>query len=287
MYGQVYKDLRTKQHILQKDAAKNIVSVSLLSNWENGKTDITFEKFIKLINRINLTPEEFFKLAKIAKPSTVVEKIEVLYMNKNIKKLRDLTIKKLNLYEKRRSINDLYLAVISCNYYYDLSGENLLSEKYQQKLISKLSDIELWTKKYISIFGNSLTLLSSKNIYGISTLIVNNWHEFEMWEDINKDGVAIFNIASHSLLNAVNVFISREEYRYAKKLLEKIQKIIFKRDFLYIELRYKFLFELLKYQTSKSKDLTELNHIIQIANYLNQKDTAYEFLNEIKRLDEN
>lgn len=287
MYGQVYKDLRSKQHILQKDAAKNIVSVSLLSNWENGKTDITFEKFIKLINRINLTPEEFFKLAKIAKPSTVVEKIEILYMNKNIEDLRKLTIKKLNLYEKRRSINDLYLVVISCNYYYDLSGENLLSEKYQQKLVNKLSSIELWTKKYISIFGNSLTLLTSKNIYGISSLIINNWHEFEMWEDINKDGVAVFNIAVHSLLNAVDVFIHRKEYKYAKKLLEKMQKMTFKRDFLYIELRYKFLLELLKYQTNKHKSLTELNHIIQIANYLDQKDTAYEFLNELKKLDNN
>lgn len=284
MYGQIYKNLRVKQHILQKDAAKNIVSVSLLSNWENGKTDITFEKFVKLINRINLTPEEFFKLAKIAKPSSVVEKIEVLYMSKKIAELKKLTVKKLNLYENRRSINDLYIAIISCNYYYDLSGENLLSEKYQQKLVNKLSDIELWTKKYISIFGNSVTLLSNKNIYGVSSLIINNWHEFEFWEDINKDGVAIFNIAAHTLLNAVNVLIDRGEYSYAKKLLEKVQKITFKRDFLYIKLRYKFLFELLKYKTNDDKDLTELNHIIQIANYLDQKETAYEFINEIKKL---
>lgn len=285
MYGQIYKKLRTKQNILQKDAAKNIVSDSLLSNWENGKTDITFEKFVKLINRINLTPEEFFKLAKIAKPSTVVEKIEILYMGKRTKELKELTLKKIELYKKRRSINDLYLAVIACNYYYDLSGENLLIEKYQQKLVKKLSDIEVWTKKYISIFGNSITLLSSKNIYGISSLIITNWDEFSLWGDINNDGVAIFNIATHSLLNAANVLIKRKEYRYAKKLLEKIQKLTFNRDFLYIELRRKFLSELLNYKLGQHSSIAELNKIIETANYLNQRETAYEFINDIKKID--
>ncbi|TSO26944.1 Rgg/GadR/MutR family transcriptional regulator [Lactobacillus sp. LL6] len=285
MYGEIYKKLRVQQNILQKNAAKNIVSVPLLSLWENGKSDITFEKFVKLIKRINLTPEEFFKLAKIATPSSVVKKIESLYMTKDNEGLETLTTKRIKLYQKRRSLDDLYLAVISCNYYYDLSGKNLLSSKYQEKLINKLSDVKLWTKKYISILGNSIVLLSDKNIYGLTSLLISNWSDIQVLDDINQDGVATYSIAFHTLLNALDILIVRKNYLYAEKLAIKIKDIPIKRDFLYIELRRQFLIELLNYKKDKNKDLSKLSELINIASSLNQRDTAFEFMDEIKRLE--
>lgn len=285
MYGKIFKKLRLEQNIKQKDVAKQIISVASLSLWENGNGDIPFSKFIKLINRINLTPEEFIKITKITRPTPVVKKIEESYLNKDKTRLKKICQNRLELYKKRRLLNDLYVAVIACNYYYDLTNKNLLTTSYQQKIVDYLTDIPFLSQKYLSIYGNCSFLLSSRNLFGLSLSILHRWKEIEEWDNLNTNVAAIYNIAWQAVLNSLEVLIYRKDYILAKQLAIKVKAIKIKRDFLFVELRRKFLLNLLDYKTDNSKDLSQLQKVIEIAKYLNQKEVCFDFIETIKRLE--
>lgn len=285
MYGKIFKKLRLEQNIKQKDVAKQVISVASLSLWENGNGDIPFSKFIKLINRINLTPEEFIKITKITRPTPVVKKIEESYLNKDKTRLKKICQNRLELYKKRRLLNDLYVAVIACNYYYDLTNKNLLTTSYQQKIVDYLTDIPFLSQKYLSIYGNCSFLLSSRNLFGLSLSILHRWKEIEEWDNLNTNVAAIYNIAWQAVLNSLEVLIYRKDYILAKQLAIKVKAIKIKRDFLFVELRRKFLLNLLDYKTDNSKDLSQLQKVIEIAKYLNQKEVCFDFIETIKRLE--
>lgn len=288
MYGKTYKKIRIKQKILQKDAARDIVSVASLSHWENGKGDIPFAKFIELLKRIHLTPEEFFKLANISKPSPILKKMRKLYLARDVTGLKTLCTQQIKRYEQKRTVSNLYLMAIVCNYYHLISNENLLLPKYQLKIISFLSDTPEWIQKHISIFENCTSLLSNKKNYALSKLLLNKWSRIEPWGKMNESGSSLYNIAFQALLNSLTILILRKSYTLARKLLNQINQIKVNNDFLHIELKRTFLANLLIY--SQKKDFNAWNNLkksVEFADFLNQKDIHSEFINLIQQVNKN
>ena len=52
--GIEFKQLRRKQHITLKEAAKGICSIQMLSRWENDQGTMDFNRVLKLCERISL-----------------------------------------------------------------------------------------------------------------------------------------------------------------------------------------------------------------------------------------
>ncbi|ADY84301.1 hypothetical protein ME0901_08630 [Lactobacillus delbrueckii subsp. bulgaricus] len=65
MYGQYFKRLRNYKKMTLGEAAKDITSSPALSRWENGVDDIRLKKFLALLDRVDITPREFFAYTEV------------------------------------------------------------------------------------------------------------------------------------------------------------------------------------------------------------------------------
>lgn len=59
-FGEIFHKLRINKGFNLKQAADNIVSPQFLGRFEKGQSDITTTNLYLLLQKINITPEEFF-----------------------------------------------------------------------------------------------------------------------------------------------------------------------------------------------------------------------------------
>lgn len=63
MLGEKFRELRKQQGISIIKVSEGITSASRLQRWENNKGEMSIEKVINLLNRINIRPNEFLAKA--------------------------------------------------------------------------------------------------------------------------------------------------------------------------------------------------------------------------------
>ena len=78
--GPLLKEIRNARKITLQKLADETLSVSQLSKFENGTTTLTVNKLLPLLNKLNVTYEEFFIEAN------AYHKTEIEHMIINIKK---------------------------------------------------------------------------------------------------------------------------------------------------------------------------------------------------------
>src|SRR5690625_3968964 len=58
-YGETFRTIREQKGYTMKQVAEGIVSISFLSKFERGDSEISLSSFIKLLQRVSVTFEEF------------------------------------------------------------------------------------------------------------------------------------------------------------------------------------------------------------------------------------
>ena len=142
--GEKYKELRKEQSITLAQAAKGICATSNLSRWENGKITLEFNKVLALLSRIHISPTEFIGYADIVQENDLPTEILKAIEEDDASAIKKLIHVQLDKYHAKRNAHDLYLAVILCNQYLLIKGENLLPFSDQMHLYTYLSKITLW-----------------------------------------------------------------------------------------------------------------------------------------------
>lgn len=88
--GNKYRLIRKGKNINLQVAADEITSVSHLSEWENGKTSMDADMLLRLLNRINIEPYDFFDQNGVAEIHFYTDDIVQLYANNDINGLKSL-----------------------------------------------------------------------------------------------------------------------------------------------------------------------------------------------------
>lgn len=156
MYGKYFKQLRKKQDISLKDAAANVISTSQLSRWENGRSNISFETVINLLDNIHIRANEFIMYCNLNPTNSLTHKIFNAYQRKGITELKHLTLKQIKQSKTSKNRFDLFLAVAAANFYFDLTNIRLISKFDILNVKSILSSTSYWNYYYISVWGNTL-----------------------------------------------------------------------------------------------------------------------------------
>lgn len=239
MAGPEFKKIRKNQGLSLQQVADGILDVSTLSRWENGKTDIQFERVIKLLRKLHVTPEEFMFLAKVQRPHPRGLDIISLFNQGKIPQLRSVCLKELNRYHNSKSENDLFFVTLACNSYLDLTGINLFSKQDKQDLHTTLSEIKQWNQYYLMFFGNAVPLLDTRMIYGLSVYLIN---------ELGKDNFVSPNtlkIAADVLLDAMIILVKQDVER-TQELLLKLDRATYLENNLYFKIKKQFLEKYLK-----------------------------------------
>lgn len=269
MYGKKFKEIRIKQNISLEQAAKDVVSISTLSRWENDKLDINFSQLNHLLANIHLTLREFARYCEINPSDTFSIKAAKAYNSDDINQLHALAQQQLDKYYSSRDRYDLFLTAIANNYYFDLTQKNIFSQEDINRLNYLFSHVEYWSEFYITVFANNVFLIKPEVQYQICNKILSQLYlqDFSSW-DIFIDSIG-------SILNSLTSLIISNP-SLAQKLLEKINKLPIPIQCSYMKIRRNFLDKLLHYRLNKDNE-NEILNIISSLKTLGLPQIAHNF----------
>lgn len=98
MLGQKFRKLRQCKNISLDKACEDITSKSSLQRWESGIAEMSYNKVLKLLNRIHIQPKEFIDLIQSSELNAYVEPLEEPVKNNDIEKIKDLALLFLKLH---------------------------------------------------------------------------------------------------------------------------------------------------------------------------------------------
>lgn len=247
--GEKYKELRKEQSITLAQAAKGICATSNLSRWENGKITLEFNKVLALLSRIHISPTEFIGYADIVQENDLPTEILKAIEEEDASAIKKLIHVQLDKYHAKRNAHDLYLAVILCNQYLLIKGENLLPFSDQMHLYTYLSKITLWSTYNLGFFGNCVFMIKTDKVYAIAMNVLNNQ------DLIQKNTSSIGLISMMGMLSDATIsLIFRKDIIHAHKLLDALQGVELPQFLEFFKVTLTFLEKTLQYLKTKDED---------------------------------
>lgn len=233
-YGEVFRKMRIEKKMTIVTVAKEILSISQLSKFERGESDLSISKFGQILERINVTVEEFEFLSSNYKNSSLkqlVIDIKQAYTERDSKKLLALADKELKKWELSGNKNSQYNYIMISIMNDELKELKKTQTCEVELLIDYLFSIEDWTYYEIVLFGNSISampiqtiiVLSEELFYKTKTFHTNDKHlKLVLRILLNASLICLLSDETAKSLHFqtyISELIHSETYLYEKNLL--------------------------------------------------------------------
>ena len=164
-HGEFIKKIRKEKHLTQKELAEGILSKNFLSKFERGESKITSEIFLNLLERLNVSLDEFEQLV-ISKHSQkeFLQKLETFKSQKDGYLLENLKAEEKQLFQSDRNRRHLHNQILVEAHIQYLQGKNL-DVKQKRVIQSYLFEVEEWGDYEWELFGNIVFCLSSEETH--------------------------------------------------------------------------------------------------------------------------
>ncbi|HHU65515.1 MutR family transcriptional regulator [Streptococcus equinus JB1] len=251
--GELYRELRIARGLKLKDVARENLSVSQLSRFENGQSMLAADKLLIAISGIHMTFSEFghainnYQEPKAFQLST---KIAELYNNQDIEGLKVLLESENEVFDVYNRLNKLIIKV----YMYNLDPTYAISEEEKNFLTSYLYEIEEWTEFELFIFGNTMSILSESDLIFLGKAFVDRDKLYQSLPSHKKNAEMVF-------LNLILALISYKKLYQANYFIEALEKILTYQDMFAITW-LNFLKKIIVHLEKGTKDLSDLEKFI-------------------------
>lgn len=164
-HGEFIKKIRQEKHLTQKELAEGILSKNFLSKFERGESKITSEIFLKLLERLNVSLDEFEQLV-ISKHSQkeFLQKLETFKSQKDGYLLENLKEEEKQLFQSDRNRRHLHNQILVEAHLQYLQGKNI-DVKQKRVIQSYLFEVEEWGDYEWELFGNIVFCLSTEETH--------------------------------------------------------------------------------------------------------------------------
>ena len=240
-----FKQIRQMQGLTLKEAASGICSIQMLSRWENGTGNMDFEKTLKLLERVNITSSEYVHLASLDDTDQLSAELQKAWEQKDhtlIKRIARNSLEEFHLTSNNLALN---YGAIACSLYHCLTKVNLLEIDEQNALNKELSEITVWGQENISLFFNTIQVLSPKMIFQISAQLIENL-DFAKQADT-------FYFATTTLFEAVIALLISNNSAYAANILRQLNHFDFPQRETMLIIGRKFLNSLIDWQEPQNE----------------------------------
>lgn len=200
-YGKTIRKIREQKGYTIQQLAEGIVSVSFLSKFERGESDISLSFIICLLERLSLSFEEFLFLhdnASIDSLEYFFDKAEEAFANRDSEQLKCLKktasdkwkIQGLNTYRCTIIVLDVYENIIR--------NETIASDNEDLNfLYNYLFDVEIWGYFELKLYNSTMFLMPLEMVILFSKLAYEKSARFRNFKKIDK---VIFPILMNTLI---------------------------------------------------------------------------------------
>ena len=252
-----FKQIRQMQGLTLKEVASGICSIQMLSRWENGTGNMDFEKTLKLLERVSITSSEYVHLANLDDTDQLSAELQKAWEQKDhtlIKRIARNSLQKFHLTSDNLALN---YGAIACGLYHRLTKVNLLEIDEQNALNKEQSEITVWGQENISLFFNTIQVLSPKMIFQISAQLIENL------DFAKQAGSDTFYFTTTTLFEAVIALLISDNSSYAANILRQLNHFDFPQRETMLIIGRKFLNNLIDWQDPQNEQ-----NILKIIDFL-------------------
>ena len=164
-HGEFIKKIRHEKHLTQKELAEGILSKNFLSKFERGESKITSEIFMNLLERLNVSLDEFEQLVTSKhSQKEFLQKLETFKSPKDGYLLENLKAEEKQLFQSDRNRRHLHNQILVEAHLQYLQGKNI-DVKQKRVIQSYLFEVEEWGDYEWELFGNIVFCLSTKETH--------------------------------------------------------------------------------------------------------------------------
>lgn len=255
--GELYKELRIARGLKLKDIARNNLSVSQLSKFENGQSMLAADKLLLAISGINMSFSEFGYAMNQYQESTFFKtgkKIVQLQAQKDLAGLKKILVdyedsESPNVYNR---LNKLVIKVAILG----LDPEYIITNDEIEFLTTYLYGIEEWTEYELYIFGNTMIVLSDSDLIFLGKAFVNRDKLYCVLPSHKKNAEIVH-------LNLILILIERKKFYHANYFIESIEQLLTYQDMFAIVF-LNFLKQTMAYLKGEGTNLTSIEEYINM-----------------------
>lgn len=258
--GEVIRYLRVSKNIKANTLYFNILSRPAILKFEKGISDTTTEKLFMILDRLNITLEEFFFIYNTDKANEDNKFFKTYFesfTSADINRLMNLREDRFEAYNNEKNAKNLHytaLADLTISY---LSKETLRTDSFNI-LKEYLIKCEEWHYYELVLFTNTLDFFSEELII---LLYKRAKQKMIFYKQMRKYGNEVFSL----ILNILVFFIERNNIEktelFFNELIENRSKT---NNMLYENAMIIFIEELITLMKTKVETRTKIDEIIMI-----------------------
>lgn len=272
MYGQYFKRLRNYKKMTLGEAAKDITSSPALSRWENGVDDIRLKKFLALLDRVDITPREFFAYTEVQGnlDNSYYDELQLLVQQKDGQRLHQIFLRQISSFHQTKDPDILGKAVAAANSYFSLTKINCLTDAELKSFKDLLLDSEYLDFKSLRFLENSVYLIDCDLLISYNSKVI---HQLSHLEQVDYE---LYLNAWTALTNIVFSLIQQKQNSVASHILNQLLTIDLPQQMAAFKIRIVFLKKLLAYR--ESGDDREINAYLKSLTEIGLSNLASELL---------
>lgn len=221
-YGEHFRKMREEKKLSIVEVSDGILSVSQLSKFERGLSEISISKFISVLERINVTLSEFELVSNNFESKSLYQMVDNLrasYTHRESGALIQMVDNELAQWQKtgntRYRYNYTMLSIISD----ELNNVQTTDSVDIQELTDYLFSIEDWTYYELVLFGNSIPAIPIRTVILLCDELLAKTAFFQKNSSHRK-------MVIHTLLNASIICLlndaDEDSYRFQKDIANLI-----------------------------------------------------------------
>lgn len=223
-YGKTLRRIREQKGYTMQQLAEGILSVSFLSKFERGESDISLSYITHLLEKLSLTFEEFFYLHDGVGPGQLeyfFDKANEAYVNRDLKQLnqlREIALEKwethgLETFRCNTLMLDVYESIIR--------GEmTTASDDALDLLYAYLFDVEIWGYYELTLYNSTMLLMPPEMVMTLSKTAFEKSSRFGKLKKIDKVIIAILLNTLTYLMGGSTLYV--EQYKVFLGYLESL-----------------------------------------------------------------
>ena len=215
-FGQTLRKIRKSKNISITQLEDSCLSKSQISRFERGESEISCIRLINLLNKLNVTIDEFISIHNnnmLPRFPTLINNIRKLYSRNDVESLKIL----LNANSKYTT-NSLENTMLK-SLLYTLTPDISPSEEELLELTDYLFSVEIWGFYEMVLLGNCIRTLNYSTVFLLTKEMVKNYH-FSVNNKTNK--ILVTQLSINCLISSID----NEFFNNCQFLIKEIKDLL-------------------------------------------------------------
>ena len=220
--GMLIREFRQSRNLTMKEVCDTDLSIAQLSKFERGVSEITINKLLVILDKLNITIEEFFHAEQEFELSEFEQLIVTMkehYIKNDAGRIIELRNEQLEKYSLKNvkffELNAIMLSALLK----DLENEKTKEPEMEEKLIDHLLEVDIWCHYEIVLFANSISLFNTNTLVTLTNEMISNT---KYYQEIKKHRV----ITIQTLINVILTLLENGETEQSKIFQDKLTELL-------------------------------------------------------------